>query len=113
MPMTYHVVLSLLFKLLNLSLHLKTLNSHLCYFLLNIVIPICYSTYFFDEITLCTNLPNVTLSNVSHVVRVTLFGETDGVTLSWLGCTSRDEYIYIKERVTYYVFTLDEIGSFK
>ena len=79
-------VLSLLFKLLNLILYFKTLNSHLCYFLLNIVIFICFSTYFFDNITLCINLPNVTLSNISHLVYITLSGETDGVTLSRLGC---------------------------
>ena len=84
--MTHYDVLSLLFKLLNLILYLKTLNSHLCYFLLNIVIFICFSTYFFDNITLCINLPNVTLSNMSHLVYITLFGETDGVTLSRLGC---------------------------
>ena len=30
--MTHYDVLSLLFKLLNLILYLKTLNSHLCYF---------------------------------------------------------------------------------
>ena len=44
------------------------------------------STYFFDNIALSINLPNVTLSNMSHVVYITLFGETDGVTLSRLGC---------------------------
>ena len=33
------------------------------------------------------NLPNVTLSNMSHLVYITLFGETDGVTLSSLGCS--------------------------
>ena len=65
----------------------KTLNSHLCHFLLNIVLNfICFSTYFFDDITLCINLPNVTLSNMSHLVYITLFGETDGVTLSRLDC---------------------------
>ena len=56
---THYDVLSLLFKLLNLILYLKTLNSHLCYFLLNIVIFICFSTYFFDNITLCINFSNV------------------------------------------------------
>ena len=40
--MTHYDVLSLLFKLLNLILYLKRLNSHLCYFLLNIVIFICF-----------------------------------------------------------------------
>ena len=50
--MTHYDVLSLFFKLLNLILYFKTLNSHLCYFLLNIVILICISTYFFDNITL-------------------------------------------------------------
>ena len=53
---------------------------------MNIVIFICFSTYFFDNITLCINLPNVTLSNMSHLVYITLFGETDGVTLSRLDC---------------------------
>ena len=77
----HYDVLSLLFKLLNLILYLKTLNSHLCYFLSSIVIFICFSTYFFDNITLCIYLPNVTLSNMSHLVYITLFGETDGVTL--------------------------------
>ena len=85
--MTHYDVLSLLFKLLNLILYLKTLNSHLFYFLFNIVI--FFSTCFFDNITLCINLPNVTLSNMSHLVYVTLFGETDGVTLSRLGCSQR------------------------
>ena len=47
-----------------------------------------FSTYFFDNITLCINLPTVTLSNMSHLVYITLFGETDGVTLSRLGCSS-------------------------
>ena len=41
---------------------------------------------FFDNITLCTNLQNVTLSNMSHLVYITLYGETDGVTLSRLDC---------------------------
>ena len=68
--MTHYDVLSLLFKLL--ILYLKTLNRHLCYFLLNIVIYV---------------LPNVTLSNMSHLVYITLFGETDGVTLLRLDCT--------------------------
>ena len=62
------------------------LNSHLSYFLLNIVISICFYTYFFHNITLCITLPNVTSSNMSHLVYITLFGETDGVTLSRLGC---------------------------
>ena len=35
-----------------LNLYLKTLNSHLCYFLLNDVIFICFSIYFFNNITL-------------------------------------------------------------
>ena len=47
---------------------------------------IYFSTYFFDKITLCINLPNIMLSNMSHLVYITLFGETDGVTLSRLGC---------------------------
>ena len=87
--MAHYDVLSLLFKLLNLILYLKTLNSHLCCFLLRIVIFICFFTYSFDNITLCINLPNVTLSNVSHLVYITRFGETDGVTLSRLGCASK------------------------
>ena len=74
--------------LLNLILYLKTLQSHLCYFLLSIVIFICFSTYFFDNITLCINLPNVTLSSMSHLVYITLFGETDGVTFSRLDLTN-------------------------
>ena len=57
---------------------------YLCYFLLNIII--FFSTYFFDNITLCISIPNVTSSNMSHLVYITCFGETDGVTLSRLGC---------------------------
>ena len=49
--MTHYDALSLLFKLLNFKLYLKTLNFHLCYFLLSIVFFICFSTYFFDDIT--------------------------------------------------------------
>ena len=45
-----------------------------------------FSTYFFDNITICINLPNVTLSNMSHLVYITLLGEMDGVTLSRLEC---------------------------
>ena len=86
--MTHYDVLSLLLTLTNLILYLKTLNSHLCYFLLNIVIFIYFSTYFFYNITLYINLPNVTLSNMSHLVYITLFGETDGVTLWRLECYS-------------------------
>ena len=82
--MTHYDVLSLLFKLLNLILYLRTLNSHLCYFLLNIVFLNFFSTYFFDDITLCINLAHVALSNMSHLVYITLFRETDGVTLSRL-----------------------------
>ena len=63
------------------------LNSHCCYFLLNIEIFIWFSTYFFDNITLCNNLPNVTLSNMAHLIYVTFFVETDGVMLSRLECT--------------------------
>ena len=29
----------------------------------------------------------MTLSNMSHIVHITFFGETDGVTLLRLGCT--------------------------
>ena len=65
----------------------KTLNSHLCYFLLNIVIFIFVSTYSFDDFTLCINVPNVTLSNMSRLVYITILGETDGVTLSRLECS--------------------------
>ena len=57
------------------------------YFLLNIVILICFSTCFFGNITLCINLLNVTLSNMSGLVYITLLGETDGVTLWKLGRT--------------------------
>ena len=78
--MTHIDVLSLLFKLLNLISYLKTLTSHLYYFLLSIVLFICFPTYFFDNITLCIDLPHVTLSNMSHLVYITLFGELDGVT---------------------------------
>ena len=84
--MTHYDVLSLLFKLLNSILYSKTLISHLCYFLLNTLIFVCFSTCFFDNITLCINLPIVTLSSMSHLVYITLFGETDGVTLSRLDC---------------------------
>ena len=90
--MTYYDVLSLLFKLLKLILYFKRLNSHLSYFLLNIIIIICFSTYFFDNITLCINFPNVTLSNMSHLVYITLFGEMDDVTLSRLECIYRCEH---------------------
>ena len=82
--MTRYDELSLLFKLLSLSIYLKPLNCHLCYFLLIIVISNFFSTYFFDNITLRINLPNVTLSNMSHLVYITLFGETGGVTLTRL-----------------------------
>ena len=41
------------------------------------------------------NLPNVTLSNTSHLICITFFGETDGVTLSRLDGI----YIYILFRV--------------
>ena len=76
-------------RLLNLILYLKTLNFHLCYVLLNIVYLNSYfSTDFFDNITICINIPNVTLSNMSHLIYITLFGETDGVTLSRLGCSN-------------------------
>ena len=57
--MTHYDVLSLLFKLLNLNLYLKTSNSHLCYLLLNIVLSFAFSTYFFDNITLCIHLPKL------------------------------------------------------
>ena len=86
--MTYYDVLSLLYELLNLILYLKTLQSHLCCFLLDIMMFVCFSTYFFDNITLCIHLPNVTISNMSHLVYIKLFGEMDGVTLSRLGCSS-------------------------
>ena len=85
--MTHYDVLSLLFKLLNVIVYLKILNFHLCYFLLNIVNFICFSTCLFDNVTLCINLPNVTLSNMSYLVYITLSSETDGVTLSRLECT--------------------------
>ena len=86
--MTRYDVLSLLVRLLNLILYLKSLNSHLSYFLWNVVVLICFSTYFFDNITyICINLSNVTLSNMPHLVYITLFGERDGVTLSRLECT--------------------------
>ena len=47
-----------------------------------------FSTKFFDNNTLSINLPNVTLSNMSQLVYITLFGETDGLTLSRLDCIS-------------------------
>ena len=53
-----------------------------------IVILFWFSTYFFDNIKLCTNPQNVTLSNMSHSVYITIFGEIDGVTLSMLDCIS-------------------------
>ena len=81
---THSDVLSLLFKLLNLISYLKTLKFSSCYFLLNTVSFIYFSKYFFDNITLCINLLNV--SNMSHLVSITLFGETDGVALSRLEC---------------------------
>ena len=34
----------------------------------------------------------VTLSNMSHLVYITLFGETDGVTLSRLRCKEGEQY---------------------
>ena len=46
-----------------------------------------FSTYIFGNITFYINLPNVTLSNMSHLENITLVGETDGVTLSRLECT--------------------------
>ena len=97
--MTHYDVLPLLFKLLNLILYQKTLNSHLCYFLLNIVIFICFSTtYFFDNITsLCINLPNLRSSNMPHLVYITLFGETDGVTLSRLDCSTFILSLYVQK----------------
>jgi hypothetical protein len=75
--MKHYDVLLLLFTILNYIFHSKTLKSCICYI----------STYFFDNITLCTNLQNVTLSNMSHLVSITLYGETDGVILSRLDCT--------------------------
>ena len=63
--MAHYDVLSLLFKLLSLNLYLKTLNSHLCYYLLNIVIFICFFNLFLGNVTLCINLPNMTLSIMS------------------------------------------------
>ena len=84
--MTRYDVPSLFFKLLNLILYFKKLYSHLCYFLMNFVILICFPTCFLHNITLCINFPNVTLSNMSHLVYITLFGEMDGVTLSRLEC---------------------------
>ena len=56
----------------------KKVNSYLCYFLLKIVNFIGFSTYLFDNITSWINIPNVTLSNISHLVySITHFGETD------------------------------------
>ena len=37
---------------------------------------------------------NVILSNMSHLVYITLFGETEGVTLSRLGCTDHS-FVYL------------------
>jgi len=42
--------------------------SHLCYFLLSIVTFILFFPLFLDNITLCINLPNVALSNMSQLV---------------------------------------------
>ena len=81
----YDVHRSLLFKLLNLILYSKTLNSF--YFLLNIVF-IYFFYLFCDDIILCINLPNAALSNMSHLVYITLFGKMDGVTISRLECIS-------------------------
>ena len=66
-------------------IYLKKLNSHFYYFLLNIVM-FNFSTYIFDNITVCIKIPNVTILNLSHLVYITLFGEPDGVALSRLGC---------------------------
>ena len=70
--MAHYDVLSLLFKLLILIWYLKTWNPHLCYFLLNIVILILFSTYFFDNITImhksskCDIIKYVTPCFISH-----------------------------------------------
>ena len=82
--MTHYNVLLLLYTILNYILHSKTLKSRICYFLFYIVILYWFSTYF---LIISHYVQNVTLSNMSHLVYITLFGETDGVTLSRLGCS--------------------------
>jgi hypothetical protein len=74
----------------NLDLDFTFKNIEVLYLLFSFLhcIFFLFSTYFFDNITLCTNLQNVTLSNMSHLVYITLYGETDGVILSRLDCRS-------------------------
>lgn len=52
-----------------------------------------------DNITLCTNLQNMTLSNMSHLIYITLYGETDGVILSRLDCIERRTLFFQKINV--------------
>ena len=54
------------------------------------------------------NLPNVTLPNMSHLVYITFFGETDGVTLSRLGCSFKihDSLLLKWKPLKKYQFTL-------
>ena len=72
---THCDVLLLFFKILNKILHSKTFKSCICYFLFYIVVLFLFSTYFFYNISI-----------LSHLVYIILSGETDGVTLSRLGC---------------------------
>ena len=79
--MTRYDVLSLLFKLLNSIFIFKYIEfSSLLISFEHWNFYFYFSTYFFDNITLCINLPNVTLSNMSHLAYIALFGEPDGVT---------------------------------
>ena len=88
MPMTHYDVLSFVIQAFEFHFTVKPLDSHLCYFSFEHKFFYLFSTYyFFDNITLiCINLPNVTLSNMSHLVYITLLCETDGVTISRLEC---------------------------
>ena len=81
--MTHYDVLLLLFIRFYIQKHWSLV---FVIFLFYILILFWFSTYFFDNITLCTNLQNVTLSNMSHLVYITLYDETDGVILSRLDC---------------------------
>ena len=51
----------------------------------------CMLSHYFDFVhfflIISHYAQNVTLSSMSHLVYITLFGETDGVILSRLGCT--------------------------
>ena len=66
--MTHYDVLSLLFKLLKFDFIFKNIEFSPLLFSYTHCKFNCLSTYIFDNITLCINLPNVTLSNMSHLV---------------------------------------------